>query len=355
MPDQESRFELARNIEHYLAALSKFYAQEGMQEKLELIVNSQVRVSEEWSYDQWDGGTYGHALFLTLPERLYLGAVKNRNELQSEIQSDLNKIHNVHDEFIAQVFLEMESVADRDWRRESGALVSRQRTITPDASQRIWGDSGYRVFLSHKTEVKKEAAELKKKLGNFGIASFVAHEDIVPTTEWQEEIENALATMDSFVALMTNDFHDSFWTDQEVGFAVGRGIPIIAAKLGQDPYGFIGKFQALNCTWETAAVGLAGLLINQTRMLDSYVAAAERCSSFDQGNTISTVLPSISKITDEQARRLCVAFNSNYELHCSFGFNGNNSRYYGDGLAAHLSRTTGHKYRLNASGDIEKG
>lgn len=352
MSSQTPSFQLSNDIDHYLAALSKLYAQKGERHKLDIIVNSQVRVHEEWTYDNWDGGTYGHALFLTIPEPLYLSSIEKKNELQTEIQSDINKVHNVQNEHIAQVFFEMEALADRDWRRESGVLQSGQRTIAPDASRRIWGEDGYRVFLSHKTEVKKEAAELKAQLRLFGASSFVAHEDIVPTQEWQDEIENALASMDAFVALLTTGFHESLWTDQEVGFAVGRGVPIIAVKLGKDPYGFIGKFQALACSWGDAPLGLVKLLVNRTRMLDAYIAAAEKCFNFEHGNTLAQVLPSIDRIAEEQAKRLCTAFNENHELHHSFGFNGGNSRYYGQGLAAHLSRATGQDYGVTPAGKI---
>lgn len=139
-----------------------------------------------------------------------------------------------------------------------------------------------------------------------------------------------------------------------MGFAIGRGVPIIAVKLGKDPYGFIGKFQALGCTWENAPVDIASLLINHTRMLDAYIAAAEKCYSFDHGNILSAVLPNITRITEEQALQLCAAFNHNLELHGSFGFNGYKSRYYGEGLAVHLSRVTGQKYGMTSSGEIRK-
>src|SRR5579862_5516118 len=135
----------------------------------------------------------------------------------------------------------------------------------PDLS--IWG-KGYRVFLSHKAEVKHKAAELKDAIAPFGATCFVAHADIKPTREWQDEIENALRTMDAFVALLTEKFHKSKWTDQEVGFAIARGVPIIPVKLGTDPYGFIGKFQALACDWDDAPLALINLLIRQPRMLD---------------------------------------------------------------------------------------
>src|SRR5207244_4904937 len=137
--------------------------------------------------------------------------------------------------------------------------------VTPDATKRIWEDDGFRVFLSHKSDVKKETASLKERLRLFGISCFVAHEDIHPTKAWQDEIENALASMDGFVALMTENFHDSEWTDQEVGFAFARGVPMIAVRLGKNPYGFIGKFQGLSSTWLIAAEEIVRILIKNER------------------------------------------------------------------------------------------
>jgi hypothetical protein len=90
------------------------------------------------------------------------------------------------------------------------------------------------------------AAELQTYLLGYGISSFVAHNDIEPTSEWQNEIESALATCDSLVALLHEEFHKSNWTDQEIGFAMGRGVPVCSVRLGQTPYGFIGRFQAFN-------------------------------------------------------------------------------------------------------------
>ena len=113
---------------------------------------------------------------------------------------------------------------------------------------RIWGP-GYRVFLSHKAEEKLKATELKVALKGYGVSAFVAHEDIHPTTEWQEEIKEALSSMQAFVALLTEGFQDSPWTDQEIGYALCREVPIIPVRLGIDPYGFLGTVQALSCGW----------------------------------------------------------------------------------------------------------
>lgn len=154
MSDQKRPHELASNIEHYLATLAKLYEREGHRQKLEVLVNSLVRVHEEWSYDNWNGGTFGHAIFLTVPEALYLSVVRKKDEIRKEIASDINEINNVQNESIDEVFIEMEALADRDWRKESGLLTSQIRTVSEDATRRIWGDGGHRVFLSHKSEVR---------------------------------------------------------------------------------------------------------------------------------------------------------------------------------------------------------
>lgn len=111
---------------------------------------------------------------------------------------------------------------------------------------RNWKDTNkFRLFISHISKDKDKATRLKDCLSSYGISGFVAHEDIHPTLEWQKEIERALHAMDAFVAIHTVGFSKSHWTQQEVGFAVGRGIKIISLKMGEDPTGFISQHQAL--------------------------------------------------------------------------------------------------------------
>jgi hypothetical protein len=115
--------------------------------------------------------------------------------------------------------------------------------ITPP---RNWQSiSSFRLFISHISKDKDKATRLKECLAEFSVSGFVAHEDIHPTLEWQVEIERALQTMDAFIAIHTPGFSASIWTQQEIGFAVGRGTKIISLKMGEDPTGFISKQQAL--------------------------------------------------------------------------------------------------------------
>jgi len=51
--------------------------------------------------------------------------------------------------------------------------------------------------------------------------------------------------MDAFLAIHTVGFAESIWTQQEVGYAVCRGVKIISLQMGENPTGFISKHQAL--------------------------------------------------------------------------------------------------------------
>jgi hypothetical protein len=335
---EPTSFTLPAKIDLCLAALSKLYAQEGERSLQGIVVNAQTRLHEGYGFDYTDH-SHGHALYLTVPESIYLANADQRQSAQQRIAEDLNKLHNVKDEYIEKVFLEMEVPEGSDWRQESGLLITGTRQVTPDATKRLWVDGDFRLFLSHKAEVKREAATLKDVLQYYGVSAFVAHEDIHPTKEWQDEIENALVTMDGFVALMTSGFHDSDWTDQEVGYALARGVPIIAVRLGRDPYGFLGKFQALTSKWDSAPEDIVKLLIKNDRMLSAYISALRRCPSFDTGNMLSQILPSIESASQQQIDEMINAFNANDQLQGSFGFNGTKpNTIWGRGLLPHLHR-----------------
>ena len=54
MTGNEPKFELCENIEHYLATLSKLYAQDNKKVYQEILVNSKIRLREGWDYDLGD-------------------------------------------------------------------------------------------------------------------------------------------------------------------------------------------------------------------------------------------------------------------------------------------------------------
>lgn len=122
--------------------------------------------------------------------------------------------------------------------------------VSPD----FWYKGYLKAFISHLARSKKQIAILKSHLSHWGISSFVAHEDIEPSREWMLEIEKALGSMDVLIAVVEPEFSGSKWTDQEVGYALGRHIDIIPIRVGLDPYGFMGKYQGIQAKGKYPAV-----------------------------------------------------------------------------------------------------
>jgi len=114
-----------------------------------------------------------------------------------------------------------------------------------DATHDLWRSDRIRIFVSHTGSHRHEVRELADELNKFAFSCFVAHDEIEPSREWQEVIELALRTCDVLLAYVTPDFNDSKWTEQEVGWALGRELVVVPLKVGADPYGFFGTYQAL--------------------------------------------------------------------------------------------------------------
>lgn len=117
-----------------------------------------------------------------------------------------------------------------------------------------WSPFRFRLFVSHIFEDKVRATELSSELTRLGIQAFVAHKDILPTRAWRDQIKLALQTCDALIAVMTPKFHESSWTDQEIGFVLGLGRLAVALDEGQGPYGFIADLQAFKGAGKPAAV-----------------------------------------------------------------------------------------------------
>ncbi len=102
-----------------------------------------------------------------------------------------------------------------------------------------------RIFFSYSIDDKKIVGMLKKQLEFMGFEVFLAHDDIEPSAEWQDEIIKNLKSCDVFIPLLTKSFRESKFTDQETGIAVATDKFIISLQVDFPPYGFIGKKQGL--------------------------------------------------------------------------------------------------------------
>jgi len=199
-------------------------------------------------------------------------------------------------------------------------------TFLQASDPEFWLPDHFRLFLSHIAKFKAAASDLQNALRKYGISAFVAHEDIEPTKEWQDEIELALNTMDALAALLHPGFKESNWADQEVGIAVGRGVLIVPVRFGLDPYGFIGKYQAIQgaekkfsfLAEEVCRIFL-GNLKTKSRMADAIVARFADADSFADAKEKISLVESCAPLNSAQRRTLEKALEENSQIRHAFG------------------------------------
>jgi hypothetical protein len=106
-----------------------------------------------------------------------------------------------------------------------------------------------KAFFSYSHHDRKLARKIKKHLEPYGFDVFLAHENIQPSDEWEDEIFHQLNICGVFLALLTQAFDKSDWAHQEVGIAFGRGStrPImVPIDVQRKPVGFLKRYQAIH-------------------------------------------------------------------------------------------------------------
>lgn len=225
--------------------------------------------------------------------------------------------------------IEMLSTAEDEPLLELAKHLGIASQLETTEEPEFWGDNTVRVFLSHLATNKVETTQLKEQLESFGVSAFVAHEDIEPTKEWQTEIESALATMDALVALLAPGFKESNWCDQEVGVAIGRQLPIIAVRQDLDPYGFIGKYQAVQGLGKTPAqlakeifdLFLPNPIVGQ-KITNALVQQLSDSYSFARSKELIGYIKQSNFVTSKHVAAMKEAIKNNSQVNGSWGVPG---------------------------------
>lgn len=291
----------------------------GHKQIAELVLQSQVSV-DLIEHDNWNGGFDYYSLNLRTPTNIFAGIEDTHRQIEKLLLEKIKVITCINDrDIITQVKIIPES--------QVFSGTNNTALLTPYDTNRIWGDTGsFKLFLTHLAKDKIIAAELKQKLANYGISSFIAHEDIEPSLVFQNEIELALASMDALVALITPDFNLSFWCHQEIGFALGRNIPVVSVRVGSDPCGFIGKYQAIpgyGKDPKILAVELVNLFLTninlKTKIIDALVTRFEGAETFDHANESVKILKKLGRVSPSIIERLEKAMTQNKIVKKAYG------------------------------------
>ena len=188
----------------------------------------------------------------------------------------------------------------------------------------LWGGPELRVFISHTHLHKELASDLKQHLEWMGARAFVAHQDIEPTRTWLDEMRAALETMHILVALLTDDFKASNWTDQEVGYAVARAVPVVSIRIEMDPYGFMSDKQALRGSdspkeWTLSLIRHAFEQPNLTETcILTFLNSVKSCPSYSIADLLlENVLPLVGDWSFEQEEEFAKLYNDNSQMYRS--------------------------------------
>lgn len=182
-------------------------------------------------------------------------------------------------------------------------LLDTPSNSVPLKDMSFWKTGYFRLFLSHLSSFKVQTSHLQTALRKFAISSFVAHEDIEPTKEWQNEIEAGLKTMDALAAILMPGFQESKWCDQEVGVAVGREVLVIPVRKGLDPYGFIGKYQGIQAQGKTIGEVAESIFLTlvkspktQNKILIALAGALSNATTSEEAIEKVTILKSLDMV-----------------------------------------------------------
>lgn len=191
---------------------------------------------------------------------------------------------------------------------------SRSANQKPTESEvaHIWTANQIRLFISHRDRHKADAKKLGEDLSNYNISSFVAHDSIQAMSSWKHEIMKALQTMDACLCYITSDFHESEWTNQEIGYALARGVPIYLYSIDRtDPKGFKFDTQAIKSGFpeliNCIKGDFSGNSIFKNSFLQNFVAA--RDGSFEWAKSKFFDLVGL-KFNDEEIDQIVDAFSA---------------------------------------------
>lgn len=224
--------------------------------------------------------------------------------------------------YVIEMISEAGDVPLLELAKHLGVASQLETTVEPI----FWNSSSARVFLSHLALMKDDILRLREELAKVGISAFVAHVDIEPTKEWQVEIESALASMDGLIALLAPGFKESSWCDQEVGVAIGRKLPIVSVRLGMDPYGFIGKYQAVQgmgkdhrtLARELYDIFMLNPIIGQ-KITSALVNLLSESSSFDESKRLISIIEKSAYLTSKHVASMQESIKKNGQVSSSWG------------------------------------
>jgi hypothetical protein len=186
------------------------------------------------------------------------------------------------------------------------------------------GNTTLLVFLSYSSKDQNLANRLKQKLQNdFGFRVFMATKDIKPTQKWRNAIKQELKDCQVFLALLTVNFRNSEWTDQETGMAIALGKVIFPLRVKKiQPHGFLEGYQYLRLKTSALDKSCNDILETTKSRLKirenvqwSLISALNGSPDYLEANKRSERLPKYGPFDRKQVNGIFQGFLKNTQIH----------------------------------------
>jgi len=312
--------EFRDRAQQFVVTAQRIASLRGGTEEATILAQAKAQLIET-GYDNWNGGINLFTLTLEIPIPAYAAVEEGaRKRLERTILS------RVQDLIRTEAGVAIAEVVISPTMAETGpSVVQYDAQGEAESVPAFWTPGRFRLFISHPSQVKQSAHNLKAALAEYQIAAFIAHDDIEPTREWQDEIESALRTMDALTALIAPEFVVSKWCDQEVGIAIGRGKLVVPLKFGADPHGFLGKYQGLNVQGfkaQDVAKKVFEIIVkydlSAARMADALIERLAGSGTFDSAKRTMDLLEAVPRLNSSQVARLIATVDENSQVKDAF-------------------------------------
>ncbi|MDP3802728.1 toll/interleukin-1 receptor domain-containing protein [Brevundimonas sp.] len=332
-----------------LRQLVAMYRRAGLENRAAILEAARVGIELQVETDNWNGGSYGHDVVFYLPlDTLVPFTTELRKELTGKLAEDLNGLITRSNEHVRECHLELADENDPEYQ---AAKEYQGRPVPNPDTIEFWKPGLVRAFITHRDEHKAGAHRLADALEQYGISCFVAHDTIPAQTEWRQQIMLGLETMEIMIVYFTDDFEESIWTQQEIGYALGAQKPIVCVKLGKKaPGGFVGHIQATPGSLdnpEGSAAKLYKLLAKELgagdRLNNALIEAFAASPSWGETTDLFKRMTSaLTSLMPAQRKRVVEAFNSNNQLYAAAYLVNSSNR-----MVRWMNDVTGETYELH--------
>ena len=188
------------------------------------------------------------------------------------------------------------------------------------------GNSTPPVFLSYDKEDTNAAAIVYEGLKNIGIDCFFAPVDLPVGQDFRIKLMEKIKSCTTIVVLISQNYHTSVYTDQELGIALGLNKNIIPICLDDAiPYGFLDGKQCICCNGASVSTQMEKLeevilqyIGYEKTQVDFHIEHIYVSNSWEEAGYWAQKIQDVTQFSTNQVNRIADAIIRNDQVRNSW-------------------------------------